>query len=126
MSRKNISTNTPSEKRVGYSRAVIIDNEMHFSGTTSMDKEGKVIGKSTYEQTDHIFKKISSIMKKNGFLSKDVINVDVFLTDINELDQFDKVFFEHFGKINPTCTLVEVSRLFSPKIKVEIKVMAKK
>lgn len=47
--RKNISTNTPSEKRVGYSRAVRINNRIYFSGTTSMDEKGDVVGKSLYE-----------------------------------------------------------------------------
>lgn len=68
--RKNISTNTPSEIKVGYSRAVKIDNKIYFSGTTAVDENGQTQGINTYEQTKFIFEKIKKVLKQEEFFFK--------------------------------------------------------
>lgn len=68
--RKNISTDTPSEKRVGYSRAVVINNRMYVSGTTAIDEEGGTVGGTVYEQATFVFGKIKDVLESQGFLPR--------------------------------------------------------
>ncbi len=124
--RKNISTNTPSERRVGYSRAVVVDNKMYISGTTSMDEEGNTIGKTTYEQSNYCFQKIKNVIESEGFTPHDVVTVTAFLVNMKDIGEFDKSFIEHFYEIKPCCTLVGINELVKPDLLVEIECVAEK
>lgn len=124
--RVNISTNTPSEKRVGYSRAVIVDRTIYFSGTTSVDEKGNVAGKTVYEQTDFIIKKIEKVLKRSGFKNENVVLVRAYLTDMKNLSEFDKAFKKHFSKIKPCATVLGVSELVNPDLLIEIECIAEK
>lgn len=124
--RKNISTGTPSESRVGYSRAVVVNNTMYVSGTTSIDQKGETVGKTTYQQTIFCFEKIKKVLKTGSFAVKDVVSVTTFLVNMKDISQFDKAFIEHFSKIKPTCTLVGIKELVKPDLLVEIECIAEK
>ena len=124
--RKNISTNTPSEKRVGYSRAVVINNRMYVTGTTSVDENGKTRGKSLREQADYCFEKILKALKEGGFQKEDVVLVRVYVTDMKQLAGFDESFRTYFFDVKPCCTLVGISNLVSPELLIEIECIAEK
>lgn len=124
--RKNISTHTPSELRVCYSRAVVFNNTMYMSGTTSVNEKGEVVGQTTHEQAKFCFEKIKKVMEQNGFLLSDIVMVRVFLVNMNALSEFDEVFKKYFHNIKPACTLVGVSQLVDPKLLVEIECTAEK
>ena len=62
--RKNISTHTPSEERVGYSRAVVVGNRMYVSGTISVDEQGNVVGKNVNHKLSSSSKKLIVYSKK--------------------------------------------------------------
>lgn len=124
--RKTISTNTPSEQRVGYSRAVVINNRMYITGTTAVDETGTTKGETLGEQTEYIFQKITGVLKKGDFSLKDVVMVRVYVVDMKQLDQFDTMFKKHFGTVNPCCTLVGVSSLLKEDVLVEIELVAEK
>ena len=124
--RKNISTNTPSEKRVGYSRAVVINNAMYISGTTSINEKGQTIGRATYEQTMYCFDKIKKVLKQGGFSEKDVVMVTAYLVKIKDISDFDRAFIDHFSHIKPCCTLVGIKDLVKPDLLVEIECIAEK
>ncbi|MBI4137240.1 hypothetical protein HY469_04220, partial [Candidatus Roizmanbacteria bacterium] len=87
--RETFSTNTPSEKRVGYSRAVAINNRMYISGTTSIDESGTVIGTTVGEQSNFCFGKIIDTLQKGGFQKEDVVLVRAYVTDMKQLSGFD-------------------------------------
>lgn len=124
--RKNISTHSPSEKRVGYSRAVLIDGVLYFSGTTSVDRAGKTVGKTVYEQSVFIFKKIEGVLKSEGYVLGDVIKMTVFLVDMKQLGEFDKAFKEFFYNVKPACTLVGIHSLVAKDLLIEIECTAQK
>lgn len=124
--RKNISTNTPSERRVGYSRAVVVGKRMYVSGTTSVDNIGQTVGKTTYEQTTYIFRKIIRVIERAKFSTKDVVFITAYLVRMEDLSQFDNAFKEHFYDINPACTVVGVKGLVKSDLLVEIELIGEK
>jgi|SRR5581483_1178361 len=118
--RKNISTNTPSENKAGYSRAVLIKNNMYVSGTTSIDQKGNTIGSTVYDQTKYCIEKIKYVVEREGFSLKDVITVRAFLINMQDLDGFDKAFKEFFFETKPTCTIVGINALVKEDLLIEI------
>ena len=124
--RKNISTHTPSEERVGYSRAVVVGNRLYIGGTTSVDEEGTVVGDNVEVQTKFIFSRINTVLKEGGFIPEDIALVRAYITDMDQLPQFDKVFREYFEEIKPACTLLGISQLVDPKLLIEIECIADK
>lgn len=124
--RKEISTHTPSEDRVGYSRAVRVGNRIHFSGTTAQDEKGDTVGQDVYEQSTFIFNKLSEVLKREEFSMDDIALVRAYLVNMNQLLGFDQAFSETFINSHPACTLVGIHQLVDPKLLIEIECLAEK
>ncbi len=121
MERKEISSNTVWEDSYGYSRAVRVGNMVFVSGTTSTDENGIVTGaKNPYAQTVQALKNIERALNQAGAALENVVRTRIFITNMAFADTIGKAHKEVFGNIRPATTMVQVQRLISPDMLVEI------
>ncbi|MFD1599675.1 RidA family protein [Halobellus rarus] len=125
MERRRISSGTEWESRVGYSRAVRAGSQIHVSGTTATDDEGDVVGEGDpYEQTKQALSNIEAAFKEANASLDDVVRTRMFVTDIDDWEVIGDAHGEYFGDIRPATSMLEVSRLISPELLVEIEAVA--
>ncbi len=119
-----ISSGSPWEDIVGYSRAVRTGNVVEVAGTTAMDGD-KLVGKDdVYAQTIFIIQKMEKALLQAGASLADVVRTRMYVTDISQWEQVGKAHGLFFKGIKPASTMVEVSRLINDELLIEIEMTA--
>src|ERR1700756_2532102 len=125
MTYRTVDAERPWASIVGYSRAVRVGNIIEVGGTTATLPTGEVHApRDAYHQTKYILEVVVAALRELGASPGDVVRTRVYLCDINQWKEVGRAHGELFGRIRPTSTFVEVSRLLLPELVVEIEVTA--
>lgn len=111
--RRNISSGSPYEHAVGYSRAVRVGPNIAVAGTTGS-------GDDVIAQTRDALRRIETALHEAGASLRDVVRTRIYVTDITDWRDVGAAHAEVFGDIRPVATMVEVSALIQPGLLVEI------
>ncbi|MCP1468963.1 enamine deaminase RidA (YjgF/YER057c/UK114 family) [Sphingobium sp. OAS761] len=123
MSRQLISSGSPFEAQVGYSRAVVQGDWCFVAGTTGTDPETKAMPDDVVEQGRNALKVIGAALEQAGFSFADVVRVTYYITDPAYWDVLGQATAPVFGDIRPAASCV-VASLIKPEMKIEIEVTA--
>ena len=115
---------SPWEGQFGFSRAVRAGQLVLIGGTTSVDGNGVVIGRTPYEQAVEIFEKVGRELGRVGARLEEVMLIRIYVTDISRSDEVGRAHEEFFGEVRPVMTMIEVSGLIDPRMLVEAEAMA--
>lgn len=123
--RIRITSGTPWEARVGYSRAVRTGPFVFVTGTMAADETGAIVHPDDAgRQAAHVFEKIRRALEAAGSRMEDVVRTRMYVTDIGDQVAVGAAHAAAFGRIRPCATMVQVGPLAAPDAKVEIEVDA--
>jgi enamine deaminase RidA (YjgF/YER057c/UK114 family) len=120
----HISSGSPFEARIGYSRAVVDRDMVYVSGTTGYDYARMVMPDDVAEQTRNALGTIAKALEEAGSSLKDVVRVRYYLVDMADYDAVVEVLGSAFAQIRPAATMI-VCGLTTPEMKIEIEVTAR-
>lgn len=119
--RKLVSSGSPYEPRIGFSRAVRVGPIVAVSGTAPIARDGSVATPGdVYGQTKRCLEIIAQAIADAGLSPGAVIRTRVMLTDISRWEEAARAHGEVFSGVRPACTFVQVSRLIDPRWLVEV------
>jgi enamine deaminase RidA (YjgF/YER057c/UK114 family) len=125
MSKKLISSGSPFEEKIGYSRAVVQDNWVFVSGTTGYNYKDMTISDDVAEQTGQCLENIKSVLEEAGAGLENVVRITYIYPDASDFEKCWPVLSKYLGKIKPAATMISAG-LLDEKMKVEIQVTALK
>ncbi len=121
---RRISSGSPFEAKIGYSRAVVDGDRVYVSGTTGYDYKTMTMPEDAGQQARNALQTIEDALEQAGSTLKDVVRVRYYITDMAWYDALVEVAGETFRDIRPAATMV-VCGLTTPEMKVEIEVDAR-
>jgi len=121
MSRQNVSSGSPFEGVIGFSRAVRIGHHIAVSGTAPIGPDGNTVGVGdAYRQAKRCIEIIAQALEGAGASLEDVIRTRIFLKNMADWEEVARAHAEAFGDVRPASTFVQVSRFVDPEWLVEI------
>jgi enamine deaminase RidA (YjgF/YER057c/UK114 family) len=125
MDRKLISSGSPFEAKIGYSRAVVAGDWIFVSGTTGFDYATMTISDDLARQTDQCLQNIDAALRQAGSSLEDTVRVTYVLPNGDEFEQCWPVLQKYFGEVRPAAMMISAG-LADPRMKIEIEVTALK
>ena len=123
--RRRISSGSPYETKIGFSRAVRAGDTIFVSGTVAWGEDGRLVGRGdVYAQAKQAISNIEKALIEAGASLNDVVRTRIYLTDISRLEEAARAHGEAFGEIRPASSMVEVSALAEPQMLVEVEAIA--
>ena len=123
MKRTLISSGSPFEAQIGYSRAVVAGDWVFVSGTTGFDYSTMTISSDIVEQTEQCLKNIASALQQAGASMADVVRVTYVLPDASQFERCWPVLRKYFGAVRPAAMMISAG-LLDERMKIEIEVTA--
>jgi enamine deaminase RidA (YjgF/YER057c/UK114 family) len=120
----HISSGSPFEKKIGYSRAVLDGNMVYVSGTTGYDYATMTMPEDAGTQARNAFATIARALEEVGASMKDTVRVRYYITDMAWYEALVAMAGEIYGDIRPAATML-VCGLTTPEMKLEIEVTAR-
>ncbi|WP_296476744.1 RidA family protein [Roseinatronobacter sp.] len=120
---KRISTGSPFEKTLGYSRAIVKGDWCFVSGVTGYDYTTMTMPENVADQARNCFATIANALTEGGFSMQDIVRVQYTLTDASLVEAVTPALGEAMSEIRPAATLV-VAGLIKPEMLIEIEVTA--
>ncbi|WP_439606782.1 RidA family protein [Hydrogenophaga sp.] len=125
MKRQLISSGSPFEAQIGYSRAVVAGDWVFVSGTTGFDYATMTISDDVVQQAEQCLQNIQAALQQAGASLDDVVRVNYVLPDASLFEACWPVLRMHFGKARPAAMMISAG-LLDPRMKIEIEVTALK
>jgi enamine deaminase RidA (YjgF/YER057c/UK114 family) len=122
--RRLISSGSPFEAQIGYSRAVVDGDFVFVAGTTGFDYATMAIGDDAAEQAEQCLKNIAAALAEAGSDIADVVRVRYLLPRADDFEPCWPVLRRWFGQVRPAATMMVVG-LLDPRMKIEIEVTAR-
>jgi enamine deaminase RidA (YjgF/YER057c/UK114 family) len=121
--RRDVSSGSPFEPRIGFSRAVRVGPFLAVAGTAPIAPDGSVAAPGdVYGQTRRCLEIVARAVADAGLTLRDVVRTRVMLTDIRRWEDAARAHGEFFAEIRPACTFVEVKGFIDPGWLVELEV----
>ncbi|GAA2227193.1 RidA family protein [Streptomyces amakusaensis] len=123
--RQTVSSGSPLEPRIGFSRAVRKGAHVAVAGTAPIGDDGTTVGRGdVHAQTVRCLDIAEAVLKATGASLEDVVRTRVMLTDVTRWEEAARAHGERFAAVRPVTTFVEVSRFIDPDWLVEVEVDA--
>ncbi|MFG2526912.1 RidA family protein [Streptomyces sp. NPDC048516] len=123
--RQTVSSGSPLEPQIGFSRAVRAGNHVAVAGTAPIGEDGSTVGPGdVHVQTARCLDLAERALQEAGASIGDVVRTRIMLTDVSRWKDAARAHGERFASVRPACTFVEVSRFIDPDWLVEVEVDA--
>lgn len=124
MTRRHISTGSPFEEKIGYSRAVVADGWVFVAGTTGYDYARMTMPDSIEDQCRNTLQTIEKALKEAGATLDDVVRVRYIVPDPADWPACWPITSQAFARARPAATMISAA-LQEPEMKIEIEVTAR-
>jgi 2-iminobutanoate/2-iminopropanoate deaminase len=128
MTRQQVTSRQVSAPSGHFSQAIAVDSGarlIFISGMTARDLDGSVTGVGDIvAQTRQVCENLKAAVEAAGGTINDIVRVDVFVRNIEHFDQIHAVRRQYFSELAPASTMLEISKMVSPEMLIEINAIA--
>jgi enamine deaminase RidA (YjgF/YER057c/UK114 family) len=121
--RRLISSGSPFETQIGYSRAVVSGPWVFMSGTTGFDYKSMTIADDVVDQAEQCFRNVGAVLEQAGVSFADVVRINYLVTRREDFEPIWPVLQRYLGEVRPACTVI-VAGLLDPRMLIEVEVTA--